>query len=82
MTKKKGVTIIEDLKNKAFIRSLPTTSELMCNVECGFEYNCYLTIYNENNCELYSIKAKDYLIQSSNNLKIINYKKDFISSSK
>ena len=52
MAKKKGVTIIEDLKNKAFIRSLSTSSELMCNVECGFEYNCYLTIYNENNCEL------------------------------
>ena len=65
-TKKDNLNILPKAKEKALIKSVQKESKFMCNVECGLECTCFLSILNGKMCELFDQTAKDYLVKDTN----------------
>ena len=75
-----GIDIIVIAKRPLLMKSVKMPSPLMCLVECMLDCQCFMTIFDGKNCELYPKIAKDYFIKSPTMIGKMNYKKEMINS--
>ena len=81
LSKVHGFEIIQNARSKLMIKSFPLDREMMCLAECGLDCECFMTVFGQNQCELYRKEAQDYFNITQMDTLSIYYKKDMLNQS-
>ncbi len=58
----KGAEITQFAPKESFIKKFETTRLAQCISECGIDCNCFLLVFFENYCSLYTIVSKYWIV--------------------
>ena len=81
LSKVHGFKIVQNARSKLLIKSFTLEREMMCLAECGLDCECFMTVFGQNQCELYRKEAQDYFNITQMDTLSIYYKKDMLNQS-
>ena len=71
---KKGIEVRAENKQATLIAQMRSPHDSDCLTNCMIECKCFIAVFFGQLCQLFSIAAKDFLVQNSNNIEVFYYK--------
>jgi len=71
---KKGIEVRAENKQGTLIAIMRSTEHSDCLTNCMIECKCFIAVFFGQLCQLFSIAAKDFLVENSDNIEVFYYK--------
>ena len=71
---KKGIEVRAENKQATLIAQMRSPQDSDCLTNCMIECKCFIAVFFGQLCQLFSIAAKDFLVQNPNNIEVFYYK--------